>query len=181
MARYCLLAFALVGCALADSGYEAPSQGYGAPQQSGYGAPTAPAYDPQPSYGAPAYEQTGYEVQEEPNDIFNLDKLITLIPFFLAVLAAIIVAQLIAPLIGLLFGAKVGLLAPLGSAKIDLVNTVLAPFNLALCNLTPALAVATGRSSEERSASGFFSTPETIQALTNFAHKAFERKLLQRS
>ena len=145
MARYCLLVFALVGCALADPGYEAPSQGYGAPLQSGYGAPTAPAYDPQPSYNGPAYEKTGNEVQDKSTDLLNLDNLIKLVPILIAIYLVIVTGQVLAPVISTLFETIVG------------------------------------RSNDAREASGFFSTPETLEALTNFAHEAFQRKLLHPS
>ena len=145
MASYCLLAFALFGCTLADSSvYKAPSQGYGAPQQSGHGSPTAPAYEPQPFYGASAYEQTGYEVQDKSTDIFNLDNLIKLVfPFLIVVyLALVAVHWVLAPAMATLFNAMVG------------------------------------RSNDAREVSGFLSSPETLEALTNFAHNAFQRKLL---
>lgn len=168
MARYFMIVVALLGSVLADdSGYAAPSQGYGAPSQ-GYGAPSAPA----DNYGVPSYgEPTGYAVQaDEGNDLFNLDKLITLIPFFLAVFAAIIIAQIFAPLIGMLFDAKVGLLAPFGAGKIDVINSILGNFNLALCNITPVLAVAEGR----EFANGFNLNPELVSLLSTQVYKAFE-------
>ena len=173
MAKY-LIALACVACVIADdSGYNAPSGGYaspaggyGAPEQA-YAQPSAPAGCDAPqtgyeaSYDAPAYEAAA----DAGGDLFDLSKILELLPLFLAVFAAIIVAQLFAPLLGMLFGAKInlasGLLAPLGDAKIGLINGVLAPFNLALCTITP-LAVAAGRSTVARSLSeGFTMNADT--------------------
>ena len=145
MARYCLLAFALVSRALADSGYKAPSQGNGAPQLSGYGAPTAPAYDPQPSYDASAYKQTGYEFQSKSTDLFN-NNIQNLIKQFFPVIMSVYLAMIA-------------------------VFWFLIPFYDKLVN------AFFPRPNGAREASGFFSTPETLEALTNFAHKAFECKL----
>ena len=176
MPGYLIVALALLGSVMGDdSGYAAPSNsGYGAPAAS-YGAPTAPA----DNYGVPSYgEPTGYTAPAEPagGDLFNLDKILELVPFFLAVFAAIIIAQLFAPLLGLLFNAKVGLLAPFGNAKIDLINLVLAPLNLALCNIGPPLAVAGTAGAGREAASGFFLNPETIDAATKLFTSAMESK-----
>jgi hypothetical protein len=169
MPGYLIVALALLGSAMGDDGYAAPANsGYGAPAAS-YGAPTAPA----DNYGVPSYgEPTGYTAPAEPagGDLFNLDKILELVPFFLAVFAAIIIAQLFAPLLGLLFDAKVGLLAPFGTAKIDLINLVLAPLNLSLCTLNP-LAAATGRDH----ASGFSLNPDVLNAATTFLQNALNK------
>ena len=104
---------------------------------------------------------------------FSLDRIIELIPFFLAVLAAIIIAQIIAPLIALLFNAKVGLLAPLGNAKIGLINSVLSPFGLALCTTNPlAIAGANGR----EFAAEYGLNPELVDFVTNSIAQAYEGK-----
>lgn len=166
MATKYLIALACVACVVADdSGYNAPSGGYASPA-GGYGAPE-PAYAP--SAPAAAYEtgpssyeapQVGYGPLEADagGDLFDLSKILELLPLFLAVFAAIIVAQLFAPLLGMLFGAKLnlanGLLAPLGTAKIGLINSVLAPFNLALCTIAP-LAIAGGAGPGRSSSEGF--------------------------
>ena len=147
--------------AVADPGtYAAPSSGYGSPQQdyaapaNDYAAPaySAPAYEqPQESYGAPV----AYETYDTPSydggvldtvDGFDLSKLTELLPLFIAVFAAIIIAQIFAPLFAAIFGAKAGLLggifSPLGQAKFDVINALLAPFQLVLGN-TGACAPAT--------------------------------------
>jgi len=166
MARFLIVALSLVGCALADDGYAAPS-GYGAP--AGYAAPSASA-----DYGVPSYsEPSGYGAPAEGgNDLFNLDKILELVPFFLAVFAAIIVAQLLAPLLGVFFNAKVGLLAPLANSKIDLFNAILTPFNLAICTTNP-LAVA-GTNAGRNLASGFSFDPELVNMITGKLYQAIE-------
>lgn len=186
MARYFLIcAAALVATAVADdASYAAPAASYGAPAAQSYAAPSysAPAasYDaPADGYGAPSYNDpsTGYgQVADPGNNIFSLDRLLELIPFFLAVLAAIIIAQIIAPLIALLFNAKIGLLAPLGNAKISLINSVLSPFGLALCTTNP-LAIATGRSFSEE----YGINPEIVDFVTKGIAKAYEGKYIYQS
>lgn len=185
MAKY-LIALACVACVIADdSGYNAPSGGYaspaggyGAPEQA-YAQPSAPAgYDaPQTGYEA-GYDapQAGYEAAADAGgDLFDLSKILELLPLFLAVFAAIIVAQLFAPLLGMLFGAKInlanGLLAPLGDAKIGLINGVLAPFNLAVCTIAP-LAVA-GRSLDGRSSSEGFTMDANTDMVDIVAKMAY--------
>merc|ERR1712227_83087 len=166
MARY-IAALALIGAVLADGGshashgaaadtgsyaapqssYGSPQQDYAAPQQS-YDAPqyAAPAYEqPQETYGAPA---VGYESYQSPDyasaegaldtiDGFDLSKLTEFLPLFIAV-----------------FAAKVGLLggifSPLGQAKFDVINAILAPFNLVLGNVgTCTAATFSGRSIDD--------------------------------
>jgi hypothetical protein len=200
MARYVLICVcALAASAFADdAGYAAPAASYGAPAAAApaynapaasYGAPAAPSYAapsysapaagydaPNDNYGAPSYNEpaTGYGPVADPgNNIFSLDRIIELIPFFLAVLAAIIIAQIIAPLIALLFNAKVGLLAPLGNAKIGLINAVLSPFGLSLCTLNP-LAIATGRGFPEE----YGINPEIVDFVTKGIAKAYEGKYI---
>merc|ERR1712106_1264756 len=94
---------------------------------------------------------------------------------FLAVFAALIAATLFAPLLGVPFGAKVGLLggliAPLGNVKIDILNTILSPFNLVLANFPVGGTAAAGplvvAGTNGRSlASGFSANPETIDMVT---------------
>ena len=178
----------LAGSALADDAAHAAAASYGAPSVS-YGAPAneyaAPTYDaPAPSYpadtyGAPAdtYAEPSYDdgvsyQAADSGDAFDLSKITELLPLFLAVFAAIIVAQLFAPLLGMLFGAKVNLLtslaAPLGPAKISLVDAVLAPFNLQLCT-TANPPVAAGRSFGARS-----SGDVNVIQLLDSAYKIYE-------
>lgn len=175
-----LLAVA-VGMSVADdSGYGAPSaQSYAASAPS-YGAPSAPASD----YGADIYSPpqqysepgSAYGVpsasSDDGGDLFKFDKLLELLPFFLAVFAAIILAQLLAPLLNML----PGIFAPFGNVKIDFINLLLQPFNLAVCNTntnpltiagTPAAAAGRGLAGM-----GFFSNPETVDQITNSLFEA---------
>jgi len=169
-----------------DAGYGVPDTGYGAPD-TGYGAPDAGYGAPDAGYGAPSYDApaSGYGAIVEEEGAGLGSTLTDLLPLFLAVFAAIIVAQLFAPLLALLFGAKTGflgtLLAPLGNIKIDLINQILAPFNLilgtfpagaapALGNISPA--GTGGRSFSE--AKGFVASPETMDLVTNMLYKAIK-------
>ena len=154
-----------------------------------YGVPAAPAvsYD----YGTPQqyaaqsndYQQygepTGYSDANAVEDasLFDLSSITSYLPFFLSIFAAIIVAQLFAPLLGMLFGAKLdlasGILAPLSSAKIGLVNAVLSPFNLVLGNVgtcTPA----TGRSL----GAGWNMSPDNVLNMIFKANEIYSGKFL---
>lgn len=196
MAKYLIASIALVALVSADGGshdagghdagaYAAPSGGgaYASPS-GGYGAPAAsyqepsyqePAYAPAeyaaPDYAAPTYEADAGAVAG--GDLFDLSKILELLPLFLAVFAAIIVAQLLGPLLGMLFGAKLGLagglLNPLADIKIDLINTVLAGFGLSLCNIGPPLAVA-GTPVAGRS----LVNADTIDMVARFVGEAFD-------
>merc|ERR1711973_21365 len=109
------------------------------------------------NYGVPTYgEPSGYGPPADAGgDGFNLDKILELLPFFLAVFAAIIVAQLLAPLIGVLFSA------------------VLGPFGLAICNIGPPLTVA-GNAGRSNDASGFSLNPELVDLITGKLYQAIE-------
>merc|ERR1719295_1151918 len=116
----------------ASSGYSGPATGCAAPDDS-YG------YD-QYSY-APAVEDEG----------FGLGKLEELLPLFLIVLAAIILGQLLSPLLAQLAVLLVGILPLALNIKAPIVNAILAPFGLTLCDITdptPPVAV-TGRAFSE--------------------------------
>merc|ERR1711981_449949 len=109
---------------------------------------------PAAEYTSDSYEQPydSYEADAvDGGDLFDLSKILELLPLFLAVFAAIIVAQLFAPLLGVLFNAKVGLLGgvlgPLGGIKINAINAILNPFGLQLCTTATPPVAFTGRSS----------------------------------
>ena len=190
MAKYLITTLVLAAYALADdnSAYAAPQGGYAAPSAAyapsapaGYGAPDSGYGAPAAEYTSDSYEQPydSYEADAvDGGDLFDLSKILELLPLFLAVFAAIIVAQLFAPLLGVLFNAKVGLLGgvlgPLGGIKIGAINAILAPFNLALCTLPAvaggALTLARGRSS----ASGFDLNKDLVDNAANFLYKAFQ-------
>jgi len=187
MAKYLITTLVLAAYALADdtSAYAAPQGGYAAPSAayapaapSGYGAPDSGYGAPAAEYTSDSYEQPydSYEAAaDDGGDLFDLSKILELLPLFLAVFAAIIVAQLFAPLLGVLFGAKVGLLAgvlgPLSGIKITAINAILAPFGLSLCNVGPPLAVATGGRS---SASGFELNQDVLDNAATFLYKAIQ-------
>merc|ERR1719295_1426305 len=105
----------------ASSGYSGPATGCAAPDDS-YG------YD-QYSY-APAVEDEG----------FGLGKLEELLPLFLIVLAAIILGQLLSPLLAQLAVVLVGILPLALGIKAPIVNAILAPFGLQLCDITNGVA-----------------------------------------
>jgi hypothetical protein len=188
MAKYLITTLVLAAVALADdtSAYAAPQGGYAAPSAayapaapSGYGAPDSGYGAPAAEYAAESYEQP-YDTYEaaagdDGGDLFDLSKILELLPLFLAVFAAIIVAQLFAPLLGVLFSAKVGLLGgvlgPLGGIKIGAINAILAPFGLSLCNVGPPVALATGRRAKS-SASGFELNKDMVDNAANFLYKA---------
>jgi len=187
MAKYLITTLVLAAFALADdnSAYAAPQGGYAAPSAAyapaaptGYGPPDSGYGAPAAEYTSDAYEQPydSYEAEAaDGGDLFDLSKILELLPLFLAVFAAIIVAQLFAPLLGVLFNAKVGLLGgvlgPLGGIKIGAINAILAPFGLTLCNVGPPLTQAMGGRS---SASGFNLNKDLVDNAANFLYKAFQ-------
>jgi len=181
MARYLIAFAAIVGCAIADdSAYAAPAVSYAsepayAAPEAAYGAPDAGYGAPDAGYGAPEYAApSGYEytAAQEADAGFDLSKITELLPLFLAVFAAIIVAQLFAPLLGMLFGAKLdlasGILAPLSTAKIDVINAILNPFDLVLGNVGTCTA-ATGRAST----SGFSMKSDNVISMLMKANEMY--------
>ena len=142
-----ILLLSVLGAVHCDTGYSAPAaaaaSGYGAPAQNDYAAPAQSGYgyqdyDDTPSYGAPADEG------------FDVGKFEELLPLFLAVLAAIILAQLLSPIISQLFVVLVGILPMALEIKAPIVNMILAPFDLGLCDISAAPVItlfpATARS-----------------------------------
>jgi len=187
MAKYLITTLVLAASALADDagayaapqgGYAAPSTAYAPSAPAGYGAPDSGYGAPAAEYAAESYEQPydTYEAEAaDGGELFDLSKILELLPLFLAVFAAIIVAQLFAPLLGMLFNAKVGLLGgiltPLGGIKINAINAILAPFNLALCtNVGGVLALAGG--SRRSSASGFELNKDLVDNVANMLYKS---------
>ena len=176
----------------AQETYGAPAQeSYGAPAQEGYGAPAqetygAPAQEyAQETYGAPEAAApeynapTTYEAATETlADMMDMSKLLAVLPLLVAVGAAILVAQIFAPLLGGLFGLKAasiaGFVAPLGNLKVGLLNALLAPTGLAICNTTPVLAIHPGR----ESASGFEFDQDKVDLVANMMYNAIKSKSL---
>jgi len=141
----CVLSLLVVLVAVTADNAPAASSGYSAPA-SGYGAPTGYAA-PDDSYG---YDQYSYAPAVE-DEGFGLGKLEELLPLFLIVLAAIILGQLLSPLLAQLAVLLVGILPLALNIKAPIVNAILAPFGLTLCDITdPAVPVAvTGRGFSE--------------------------------
>jgi len=152
--------------------YGAPADAYGAPAADAYGAPQYIAADPTQQYTEPTGYSDAYAAEADTGfDLSSISSYID-IPFFLAVFAAIIVAQLFSPLLGMLFGAKLDLtssiVAPLTTAKINLVNAALSPFNLVLGNVgtcTPA----TGRSLD----AGWSMSPDNVLSMLFKANEIY--------
>merc|ERR1711923_637939 len=130
VSRTALLLALLAGIVISDggaqSGYGAPSSGYGAPSgSSGYAVP-------QDSYES--YDYSNYAPAQEDGGLDIGGKLEELLPLFIAVFAAIILAQLLAPLLLQLLTLVVGILPMALSIKAPIINALLAPFSLQLCN-----------------------------------------------
>ena len=187
----------LVGCVRSDnpnSAYAAPqaSSGYGAPAASpSYAAPAAPSYSAPaaPSYAAPStgYESAApsydysaapaYEAADNGFGGFDLSGLLPLIPLFLIVLAAIIVAALIAPFIAQLAVIGVGILPMALGIKAPIVNAILLPFGLTLCNKGPPVTAFTGTAVGGRAMAESFGldlSEDQVEMISNFASSAFD-------
>jgi len=169
--RTVLLVTLLAGCVLSDggaqSGYGAPSSGYGAPSgSSGYAVP-------QDSYES--YDYSNYAPAQEDGGLDIGGKLEELLPLFIAVFAAIILAQLLAPLLLQLLTLVVGILPMALSVKAPIINALLAPFQLQLCN-TDGTAF-TGRSFDSDSVRSFLPegiSDDKINIITQFAQEAIQ-------
>merc|ERR1719391_515852 len=134
----CVLSLLVVLVAVAADNAPAASSG-------GYSAPA-----PDDSYG---YDQYSYAPVAE-DEGFGLGKLEELLPLFLIVLAAIILGQLLSPLLAQLAVILVGILPLALGIKAPIVNAILAPFGLSLCDITagvnaPVAVPAAGRAFAE--------------------------------
>lgn len=128
--------------------YSAPSGGYAAPT-GGYGAPTGDA-----SYAAPTEYDSGYDYNsygavEEPG--FDLGTIAIIAAIAAAIIIAIILAKLVAPFLASIAVVALGLFPMALDLKAPIVNAILAPFSLTLCNPAgPTVFPApTGRSLSE--------------------------------
>lgn len=167
------------------TGLQAQQASYGAPSSSGYDASSAGYTAPEASYSAPgdsyaagynSYDYDGGYVATQEDGGLDLSKLTELLPLFVVVFAAIILAQLLSPLFLQLLGLLVGVLPLALSVKRPIIDAILAPFNLQLCDLT-----ATGRSAPASFFESFGSlssevgwSQDQINIAANFADKAFE-------
>jgi len=150
-------------------------------QQASYGAPSS-GYDAGTSYAAPSggssydygdyggYDQ-GYVATQEDGGL-DLSKIADLLPMFIVVFAAIIAAQLLSPLLLQLLGVLVGILPMALNVKRPIIDAILAPFGLQLCDIP-----GKRRSFEEsfRSLSNEVEfSPDQLNIMADFAERAFE-------
>jgi len=163
MIAKCSVAVALI---LMAGGAKADQSGYSAPASSGYAAPSYAAATgggsayaaPADDYAAPQYDYSSGYQQVDNGGGFDLSSLEELLPLFVAVLGAIILAKLLAPFLVQLF-VLIASLAPMGlELKAPIVNALLLPFGLTLCNPAgPTQFPAPGRAFGEA-----FGLPEGI-------------------
>ena len=157
-------------------------------QQASYGAPSS-GYDAGTSYAAPtggsSYDAAGYDagyadyggydqgyVATQEDGGLDLSKIGDLLPTFIVVFAAIILAQLLSPLLLQLLGVLVGILPMALNVKRPIIDAILAPFGLQLCDIP-----GKRRSFEEsfRSLSNEVDfSPDQLNIMADFAERAFE-------
>ena len=167
---------ALVGCIHAQqASYGAPSTGYASAPGDSYA-------EPQASYGATGggYNDYGnydggYVATQEDGGL-DLSKLGELIPLFLVVFAAIILAQMFSPLLTGILALFTGILPMALSVKAPIINAILNPLGLQLCDLsTPPMAVPGGRSfdsiSETARLMGYDVSDDQISIISDFADR----------
>jgi hypothetical protein len=167
----------------------APAQEYGAPAQEYAAAPQEYAAAPQEYAAAPqeyasAPASTGYDAPVEYEaiganvaELFDLSKIVAFAPAIMAILGSLVISQLFAPIIGGLFGQNIaglisGIFSPVTTTKINLINSFLGLFNLALCDIsTPNNPqVANGRSS----ATGFAMDSSNIDVIADMLYRAID-------
>merc|ERR1712079_531358 len=152
--RTALIVTLLAGCVLSDggaqSGYGAPSSGYGAPSgSSGYAVP-------QDSYES--YDYSNYAPAQEDGGLDIGGKL----------------EELLAPLLLQLLTLVVGILPMALSIKAPIINALLAPFQLQLCNTD---GTAFPRSFDSESVRSFLPegiSDDKIAIITQFAQEAIQ-------
>merc|ERR1712012_737082 len=162
---------ALVGSLQAQqASYGAPSTGYASPDyaepQAGYGASAGGSYD----YGN--YD-SGFVATQEDGGL-DLSKLGELIPLFLVVFAAIILAQMFSPLLTGILALFTGILPMALGVKAPIINALLQPFGLQLCDLNGdpfpmqrSLEVI----SESARSMGFDVSDDQVAIITDFAER----------
>jgi len=158
----------------AQQSYGAPASGYDSPAYSSPGADAGYAA-PSDSYGggyADYYDQGGYVATQEDGGL-DLSKLTELLPLFIVVFAAIILAQLLSPLFLQLLGLLVGVLPMALSVKRPIIDAVLAPFGLQLCDLPGGGKRSFGDSFRSLSEEMSFSEGQ-IDILTDFVDRAID-------
>jgi len=172
VSRTALLLALFAGVVISDGGAQS---GYGAPAQSGYGAPSGGSAYAAPSGGGQSYESYDYGSYAPAQEDGGLDlgaKLEELLPLFIAVFAAIILAQLLLPLLLQLLTLFVGIV-PMGlSLKAPIINALLAPFSLQLCNLDGTPFPRSFDSESFRSFLPDSLSEDKVNILTKFAQDA---------
>lgn len=191
MAKYLIAVLALASLCLADDayappaagGYAAPSGGYGAPDpgygapETGYGVDTGYAveYSPQPSYGGGGggYDDGGAAGK------FDLSSLTEVLPLFLAVFAAIILTSILSPIIMAILGAFMipdlsGILGGFGNAKICLINAILAPLGLQICN-TDATPMSACDSKKRSLETAYGLNPDLVDSMATLMYNAIDK------
>jgi len=170
---------ALVGCIHAQqASYGAPSTSY---DSASYSAPGDSYAEPQASYGATGggYNDYGnydggYVATQEDGGL-DLSKLGELIPLFLVVFAAIILAQMFSPLLTGILALLTGILPMALNVKAPIINAILNPLGLQLCDLaTPPMPIG-GRSfdsiSETARLMGYEFSDDQISIVSDFADR----------
>merc|ERR1711935_678519 len=165
MSRTALLVALLAGIVISDGGAQS---GYGAPQ-SGYGAPSGGSAYAAPQEAYESYDYSNYAPAQEDGGLDIGAKLEELLPLFIAVFAAIILAQLLAPLLLQLLTLVVGIL-PMAL----IINALLAPFQLQLCNIDGTAFPRSFSSETVRSFLPEGISEDKINILTKFAEDALE-------
>jgi len=115
----------------------------------------------------------GYVATQEDGGL-DLSKLGELIPLFLVVFAAIILAQMFSPLLTGILALFTGILPMALSVKAPIINAILNPLGLQLCDLaTPPMPV--GRSfdsiSETARLMGYDVSDDQLHIITDFADR----------
>jgi len=165
VSRTALLVALFAGIVLCDG--QAQS-GYGAPQ-TGYGAPSGSA-GYQDSYES--YDYSNYAPAQEDGGLDLGAKLEELLPLFIAVFAAIILAQLLSPLLLQLLTLVVGILPMALSIKAPIINALLSPFSLQLCNLDGTPFPRSFNSETFRSFMPEGISEDKLNIITKFAEEA---------
>ena len=101
---------------------------------------------------------------------FDLDQIGDFIPQFIVVFASIILAQLLSPLLLQVLMAIMGIVPMAFSSKRPIIDAILAPFNLQLCDRPQGKSFAESFRSLEKEG---WNKTQTSMAV-NFAETAFE-------
>merc|ERR1712128_146080 len=163
MSRTALLVALLAGIVISDGG-----------AQSGYGAPSGGSAYAAPQEAYESYDYSNYAPAQEDGGLDIGAKLEELLPLFIAVFAAIILAQLLAPLLLQLLTLVVGILPMALSIKAPIINALLAPFQLQLCNIDGTAFPRSFSSETVRSFLPEGISEDKINILTKFAEDALE-------